>query len=85
MKFTEVTEKLRERNDDLSLEAANLIDDLVERYRNATRPLSKEEVDKLKNNGWEFANPYYIYIPDDYDGCFAEGLSNIRKILKRCS
>lgn len=44
-------------------------------------PLSDNEKETLLNDGWEFANDTYIYIPDDYDGCMASGISGIRKVL----
>ena len=36
----------------------------------------------LLNAGWQFLNEEYIYIPNDYDGCMAYGIRNIRRILE---
>lgn len=44
--------------------------------------LTKEEKDILLYEGWEFINEEYIYIPDDWDGCMAYGIKNIRKIIE---
>ena len=45
-------------------------------------PLTNKEKEILLNAGWQFLNENYIYIPDDYDGCMAYGIQNIRKILE---
>lgn len=45
-------------------------------------PLNDEEKLILHNAGWRFLNENYIYIPDDYDGCMAYGIRNIRRILE---
>jgi len=45
------------------------------------KPLTECEKKILISNGWHFLNDNYIYIPDDYDGCMAYGIRNIRHIL----
>jgi hypothetical protein len=81
MNKLEIASKLRERNDELTNQAADLIDELIERYQAATKPLNKEEIQLLRDNGWDFINPYFICILDDYDGAMAEGLHNIRRVI----
>lgn len=49
---------------------------------NKFKPLTNKEKLILKENGWEFLNENYIYIPDDYDGCMAYGIRNIRCVLE---
>ena len=44
--------------------------------------LSEEEKEVLINNGWVFGGRDYIYMPDDWDGCCANGLGNIRHVLE---
>ncbi len=46
------------------------------------KPLTNNEKSLLLNSGWRFLNENYIYIPDDYDGCMAYGIRNIRRILE---
>ena len=50
-------------------------------YAHLTKPLTPTEVLTLIENGWEFLNDEYIYIPDDDDGCMAYGIRCIRRIL----
>lgn len=45
-------------------------------------PLTEEEKNYLISAGWRFLNEEYIYLPDDYDGCMAYGISNIRRVLR---
>lgn len=45
------------------------------------KPLTELEKKTLIENGWAFLNEEYIFIPDDYDGCMAYGIRNIRRIL----
>jgi hypothetical protein len=45
-------------------------------------PLTDDEKALLINAGWCFLNKNYIYIPDDYDGCMAYGIRNIRRVLE---
>ena len=45
------------------------------------RPLSCEEKQQLLDAGWAFLNEEYIYIPDDYDGSFAYGIRQLRRVL----
>jgi hypothetical protein len=40
-----------------------------------------EDLRLLAAAGWVFGAPDYIHIPDDYDGCMAQGHDNIRKIV----
>ncbi len=47
------------------------------------KPLNAREKQILIDNGWKFASEDYIYIPDDYDGCMATGINNIRRILRQ--
>lgn len=44
-------------------------------------PLSESERKFLTDAGWEFVNDTYMHIPNDYDGCMAEGISMIRNVL----
>jgi hypothetical protein len=44
-------------------------------------PITEEDKTLLKDNGWVFLRPYYIEIPDDYDGCFAYGAKSIHKVI----
>lgn len=44
-------------------------------------PLSQYEQQMLTDKGWAFGAPDYIYLPEDYDGCFASGIRSIRRIL----
>jgi hypothetical protein len=46
-------------------------------------PLTDDEKVILERAGWQFLSDDYIYIPDDYDGSMAYGVSNIRQILDR--
>jgi hypothetical protein len=50
-------------------------------FKYMDNPLSDEEKQTLIDKGWKFANENYIYIPDDYDGCMASGIHQIRRIL----
>jgi len=49
---------------------------------------TKEERELLLIDGWVIATDSsgnevpYIYIPDDYDGCFAEGEGPIRRVIE---
>ena len=45
------------------------------------KPLFDAEKQQLIDNGWEFANENYIFIPNDYDGCMASRIINIRRVL----
>ncbi len=45
------------------------------------KPLSDEEKKVLIDAGWEFQGENYIFIPDDYDGCFASGIRQLRRTL----
>lgn len=45
------------------------------------KPLSDAEKQQLIDNGWEFSNENYIFISNDYDGCMASGIINIRRVL----
>ena len=45
------------------------------------KPLTEEEKKLLISNGWKFLYSEFIYIPDDYDGCIAVGISSIRRVL----
>ena len=40
-----------------------------------------EDLKLLSYAGWVFIAPDYICIPNDYDGCMAQGHDNIRKII----
>jgi hypothetical protein len=42
------------------------------------RPLSLEEKQIVLDAGYVFASDDYVYIPDDYDGCMASGIAQIR-------
>lgn len=44
-------------------------------------PLTDGEKQFLLDAGWVFLTDSYIYIPDDYDGCMASGIKNIRRII----
>ena len=44
------------------------------------RPLSHNEKQMLLDDGWSFLNEEYIY-RDDYDGSFAHGIRQIRRVL----
>ena len=46
------------------------------------KPLTDEEKNILVNAGWRFSSEDYIYIPNDYDGCMADGIRNIRRVLE---
>jgi hypothetical protein len=47
------------------------------------QPLNTDEKQILIDNGWKFAKEDYIYMPFDYDGCMADGMNNIRRILRQ--
>ena len=51
-------------------------------YYESCHPPTDEEKQLLKDNGWVFNSPDYIYIPDDYDGCMASGFRSIRRVIK---
>ena len=48
-----------------------------------TKPLTSVEKLILFKSGWKFAHEEYIYVPDDWDGCMAYGIENIRGVLER--
>ena len=50
-----------------------------EYFQYMDKPLSNIEKQILIDAGWEFLNDEYIYIPNDYDGCMAYGIRNIRR------
>lgn len=45
------------------------------------KPLSEAEKQTLIDAGWSFVNDTYIEKSNDYDGCMADGIINIRRIL----
>lgn len=49
---------------------------------NSDKKLTLEEKQVLMGEGWKFLREDYIYIPNDYDGCMAEGIKNIRRVLE---
>jgi hypothetical protein len=46
-----------------------------------TAPLTEEEKALIIAGGWKFLSDDHIYIPEDYDGCMASGIEQIRKVL----
>lgn len=46
------------------------------------QPLTQEEKQILIDAGWEFIDDDHIHIPNDYDGCMAYGIQQVRRILE---
>jgi len=45
------------------------------------QPLTEEEKQIIIDGGWAFLSDDYIHIPEDWDGCMAYGIRNIRRVL----
>jgi len=44
-------------------------------------PLTQEEKQYLIDRGWVFISDEYVELEDDYDGCMAYGVDNIRHMI----
>jgi hypothetical protein len=62
---------------EMAKELRDKLTEIIELYK----PLTEEEKQLLLDNGWAFAGKEYVYLPDDYDGCFAEGVEQIRRFI----
>jgi len=46
-----------------------------------SKQISQEDKQLLLEDGWVFASEDYIFIPDDDDGCMANGVDMIRRVI----
>ena len=75
--------------EDTSNYGISACDESIDRIKNYFRPdsvLTVEEIAVLESNGWEIMNicsSEYVYaiIPDDYDGCHANGLRAVKRVV----